>query len=330
MITETPTVSVVIATYNYGRYLAGAIDSVLAQTFQDFEIIVVDDGSTDDTARVIDPYMADPRVRYLRHEHLGQPRTKNAGIRAGKGRYVAFLDADDLWLPTKLEKQVRLFERDHESRVAVVYTRRGWIDESGQEFERGERIPLRGEVLAPLFHRPFICFSSSMVRRSVLEEVGLFDETTQYSIDYDLWLRIALKYHFDFVDEPLVLYRSGHANMSSRLDERVWCVQKIVHRFLDEYGGRERLDPVFVRMVLAENCCDVAAAAGKGRPVFRIGWYLRAIAALPHHVAAWKGLALTWWFNPLRDRARAWLTSTSPRKESRKKVLTRVGSVTQL
>ncbi|MEW4568947.1 glycosyltransferase [Tautonia sp. JC769] len=292
---STISVSVVIATYNYGRYLASAIDSVLAQTFQDYEVIVVDDGSTDQTYEVIQPYLDDPRIRYLRNEHLGQPRTKNAGIKASRGGYVAFLDADDRWLPSKLEKQVFLFEKDPSCRIGVVYSRRGWIDELGSPIDRGDRTPLRGDVLAPLFYRPFICFSSSMVRRSVLDEVGLFDETTQYSIDYDLWLRIALKYQFDFVDEPLTLYRTGHANMSSRQHERVWCVRKIIYRFLDEYGGRARLDPALIRMTLAEHCCDVAFAAGAGRPRVWLGWLARALGHRPWHAQAWRALATGWW-----------------------------------
>lgn len=298
-MSQPPAVSVVIATYNYGHYLAGAIESVLAQTFQDFEITVVDDGSTDETPRVIEPYLVDPRVTYIRTDHLGQPRAKNAGIRAGRGEYVAFLDADDEWLPTKLQKQVSLFETSGQD-VAVVYSRRVWIDPQGRHLERGERAPLRGDILAPVFFRPFICFSTSMIRRAVLEEVGLFDETTQYSIDYDLWLRIALKYHFDYVDEPLIRYRVGHANMSSRLNERIWCVRKILYRFLDEYGGRDRLDPAFVRKVLAEHCCDIASTIDGGRSPTSIGWYARALAHRPHHLPAWKALTVNWWAQPFK------------------------------
>jgi glycosyltransferase involved in cell wall biosynthesis len=288
-----PRVSVVIATYNYGCYIRGAIESVLAQTLQDFEIIVVDDGSIDETPELVRPFLDDARVRYLRTDHLGQPAAKNAGIRAATGRYVAFLDADDLWLPTKLEKQVALFERSGPE-VGVVICRRRWIDEQGNLLPYGERSPQRGDVLAQIFHRPFICFSSSMIHRDVLEDVGLFDESIPMSIDYDLWLRIALRYHFDFVDDPLVLYRTGHANLSTRLSERIWCVRKIIYRFLDELGGRARLDPSFVRMVLAEHCCDIAVSAGQGRPWFRFLWYLRALGYRPHHAPAWRELALGW------------------------------------
>src|SRR5260370_32287735 len=102
----TPAVSVVVATSNYGRFLAGALDSALGQTFRDLEVIVVDDGSTDDTADVVTPYLRDRRVRYERTDHVGQPAAKNIGIRSTRARLIAFLDAADLWFPEKLAKQV--------------------------------------------------------------------------------------------------------------------------------------------------------------------------------------------------------------------------------
>jgi glycosyltransferase involved in cell wall biosynthesis len=288
-----PLVSVVIASYNCGRFLAGAIESVLAQTFTDHEITIVDDGSTDDTERVIQPYRLDARFRYLRTDHFGQPAAKNVGIRRARGRYVAFLDADDLWLPTKLEKQVELFERSR-TELGVVYCRRRWIDEGGRELDREERQPQRGDVLARLFHRPFICFSSSMIRRTVLDDVGLFDESIPMAIDYDLWLRIGLKYHFDYVDERLVMYRTGHGNLSSRLPERVVCVRKIIHRFLEELGGSERLDPAFVRMVLAEHCCDTAGTLIGTNRLGALGWYARGLLTDPTYRPAWKQLGTMW------------------------------------
>jgi glycosyltransferase involved in cell wall biosynthesis len=292
-MSPTPLVSVVIATYNYGGYLPLALDSALSQTLADLEIIVVDDGSTDDTERVIQPYRLDPRIGYLRTDHLGQSAAKNAGIRRARGRYVAFLDADDLWLPTKLEKQIELFERSGPE-LGVVYCRRRWIDEGGRELDRDERQPHRGDVLARLFHRPFICFSSSMIRRAVLDDVGLFDESIPMAIDYDLWLRIGLKYHFDYVDERLVMYRTGHGNLSSRLAERVVCVREIIHRFLEERGGRERLDSAFVRMVLAEHCCDMAGTLVETDKLGALGWYAKGLLTDPTYRPAWKQLGTMW------------------------------------
>src|SRR5262245_54352300 len=127
----TPAVSVIIATYNYGRFLAGALVSALGQTFRDLEVLVIDDGSTDDTGEAVRPYLADPRVRYHRTEHVGQSAAKDLGVRLARAPLVAFLDADDVWLPHKLERQVALFGAD--PGLGVVYTRRLLIDENGRD-----------------------------------------------------------------------------------------------------------------------------------------------------------------------------------------------------
>jgi glycosyltransferase involved in cell wall biosynthesis len=293
---------VVIATYNYGRYLPLALNSVLAQTFADFEVVVVDDGSNDCTSPVVKPFLEDARIKYLRTEHVGQPRAKNTGIRAARGRYVAFLDADDLWLPTKLEKQLELFRSDPE--LGVVYARRLWIDESGRRLRRTERPCHRGDVLAEMFWRNFICFSSSVAARSVLEEVGGFDENIPLAIDYDLWLRIALKYRFDYVDEQLVEYRTGHVSLSSRQMERAECVDGIMDRFVNRYGGRQRVSPALVRKTLADHCCDKAWIRREDSRIAALGLYLQALRLRPQHGAAWWGITTSWVPESFKDALR--------------------------
>src|SRR5206468_13114174 len=144
-----PAVSVVIATHNYGRYLSSALDSALGQTFRDTEIVVVDDGSTDDTPAVVQPYLRDPRVAYHRTERQGQPRAKNLGISLSHAPLIAFLDADDIWLPAKLERQLPLFAADQE--VAVVYSRRLMIDAEGWELEYTQPPLHCGWVLPRIF-----------------------------------------------------------------------------------------------------------------------------------------------------------------------------------
>src|SRR5262245_43125115 len=126
-----PRVSVVMANFNYARYLRAAIDSVLNQTLRDLELIVVDDGSTDDSRSIIESYLADSRVRFAPVNHLGQPGAKNTGIELARAPLIAFLDADDIWHLDKLEKQVALFDRD--STLGVVYSRRVLIDEKDNE-----------------------------------------------------------------------------------------------------------------------------------------------------------------------------------------------------
>src|SRR5262249_35109507 len=152
----------------------------------------------------------DRRVRYHRTPHLGQPGAKNTGIRLARAPLLAFLDADDLWLPTKLERQAALF-RDNPL-LGVVATERLVMDEQGRLVEYRTAPVHRRQVLEPMFRGNFVCFSSAMVRRAVFDAVGLFDEGLALAIDYDLWLRAATRFHFDYVPEPLVKYRVGHAN----------------------------------------------------------------------------------------------------------------------
>jgi glycosyltransferase involved in cell wall biosynthesis len=244
--------------------------------------------------------MSDPRIRYIRTAHLGLPVTKNASVRTGSGEFVAFLDADDIWLPTKLEKQIALFRSD--PTLGVVHSKVQPMNQDGQPMTIFEERPMyRGRVLDHIFHRPFVCFSSSMVRRAVFDEVGGFDEAIPVAIDYDLWLRIALKYRFDHIDERLVLYRSGHANLSSRLVDRCRSVRKIMSRFLDEHGGAAHLDRSLRRLVWTEHFCDTASAFGKSKPFRALAWYGRALATRPWHAPAWKALATFWWPDRLRS-----------------------------
>jgi glycosyltransferase involved in cell wall biosynthesis len=283
-----PAVSVVIATYNYARYLRAAIESVLRQTFSSFEVIVVDDGSTDPTPSVVRPFLTDPRVCYHRTGHSGVAAAKNTGVRLSRAPLVAFLDADDTWMPAKLARQTALFRAD--PGLGVAYSRRWLIDEQGRRLEYEEPPLFRGRVLDELFRTNFVCFSSAMVRRAVLDEAGSFDEELALAVDYDLWLRVALRHRFDYVDEPLVEYRTGHANLSSRTEERLVTALGIMRRFLDDFGGRDVLDPIAIRYAEAETCYHIGLVR---RPVSRLAalpWYLRALVLAPGYGPAWRGL----------------------------------------
>src|SRR5262249_19861214 len=299
-----PAVGVIVTSYNYGRFLAAALDSVRAQTFTDYEVIIIDDGSTDDTADVARPYLCDPRFRYHRTSHLGQPKAKNTGIRMTSAPLEAFLDADDAWLPTKIERQVALFGADPE--LGVVYSRRLFSNEQGSELNHEERPLYRGNVLERVFRQSFICFSSSVVRRAVFEDVGLFDESIPLAIDYDLWLRAAIRYRFDYVDEPLVKYRTGHCNLSQRALERIEIAWSIMDRFLAGRGGRQLLKPSVVRRAKAELCCDTAFVL-RGSPWTAAVWYVRALRHRPLHYAAWRGLLTFWWPDRMKSLIRKML-----------------------
>ncbi len=234
---EKPTVSVVITCYNYAQYLPTCIESVLSQTFNDFEVIVVDDGSTDNTCDVLKPYLNDPRIRYVRQENSGQAKAKNNGIHHSRGRFVAFLDADDFWAPTKLERQINFFQ---DERVGVVYSRYRFVNEDGNilnSYKLGKYLqPREGMVTRYLVFDNFVPFSSSVVRKEVFERVGVFDETLRMGIDWDLWLRASVHFQFKYVDEYLLFYRVGHqGQMSRNVEMRHTASDHILDRFIHEH-----------------------------------------------------------------------------------------------
>jgi len=271
----TPHVSVVMAAKNYARFLPQAVESVLAQTFADWELLIVDDGSTDATPRAVRPYLIDPRVRYFRSDKLGQPRAKNLGITLSRGEFVAFLDADDAWEPTKLAKQLAVFEAN--PTIGVVFCRRSLIDENGSPIPaRTAPQPPCGRVLDRMFVQNFVCFSSAVVRRTVFSHVGSFDPTWDLAIDYDLWLRVAKHYTFDAVDEALVQYRTGHGNLSKKLLDRVDTAFSIMHR-ASERGLTQLVPAASVAEAYASTCRTLGYVLRGAEPSVAATWYLRAL-----------------------------------------------------
>lgn len=206
-----PKVSVIIPTYQHAHFVGQAIQSVLAQTYKDYEIIVVDDGSSDNTSEVLAEF--GDQVTVIYQENRGLSAARNTGIRASKGEYVAFLDADDVWMPAKLEKQVPLFERN--KRVGLICSDILFFDESGDRsstaFETNR--PQSGMIHSVIFILSFMPMPTVMVRRSCFDDVGYFDETLTSCEDHDMWLRISKKWAVDFVNEPLAKYRDSANQM---------------------------------------------------------------------------------------------------------------------
>jgi glycosyltransferase involved in cell wall biosynthesis len=209
-----PAISVVIPTRNRAALLGRAIASVLDQTFRDFEIIVADDGSTDSTAQRVQS-LPERRIRYCAHPAArGEAAAANLGIARASGEYIAFLHDDDVWRPAKLEQQVGLFKAVS-SRVAAIYTGFHSVDERTGATLATIVPSKRGDIFDALRGRNCIGVPSTvMVRRTCLEAVGHFDESIAAGADYDLWIRLARRYHFDFIAAPLVLY-SVHAHRLS-------------------------------------------------------------------------------------------------------------------
>ncbi|MFL6255483.1 MAG: glycosyltransferase family 2 protein [Pyrinomonadaceae bacterium] len=206
-------VSVIMPAYNSGRYLAESVRSVQAQTFGGWELIIVDDGSTDDTAAVAQSLVdADPRVRYVARPNGGQGAARNTGLGTARGRLVAFLDSDDLWLPEKLAAQLAVLE---ETGADLVYTDGYIFSDDGAEWPDEQFLIVPGErrgveMFRTLFASNRIATLSVLVKREALDAVGLFDEERAYQNceDYDLWMRLA-KWGASFygMTEKLMRYR---------------------------------------------------------------------------------------------------------------------------
>jgi glycosyltransferase involved in cell wall biosynthesis len=286
-------VSVVVTCYNYARFLPDAVESALSQTFRDLEVILVDDGSTDETSQLVTRWQDDARFRYVRQENAGQASAKNHGLRLAREPLIAFLDADDRWDRTKLARQVPLFARPE---IGVVYSRGLYLDADGTTrippSPSPQRAPRAGKVTTALLYDNIVPFSSAVVRRSLLQQVGGFDEHLAMAIDWDLWLRLSRLCEFDWVDEYLLHYRVGHGDQMSRNSlVRLGCCERILANFLALHGTD--LPPSEVRAALAYSYAQRGAVY---EPLCRrkaLGYYGRSIARKPGGRAAWLGIART-------------------------------------
>ncbi len=208
---SAPVVSVVIPTHNRSALLGRAVASVLTQSYEDIEAIVVDDASTDDTSDVVKSF-DDPRVRYLRHEaNKYASAARNTGSEAAIGRYIAYVDDDDEWLPHKLTKQVELIEKAPRE-VGMVYCWLDYLDVEGQIVAHLHP-SLRGRVFGQVLDKQRLGNSSTLlVRREVFDAVGGFDEALPRGNDGDFIRRVALRYSVDVIPEVLVKVHIGHGS----------------------------------------------------------------------------------------------------------------------
>jgi len=202
-----PKISVIIPTYNRAHLIRRAIKSVLNQTYQDFEIIVVDDGSTDNTEEIIEEFQKyDKRIRYIQHKkNEGEAAARNTGIKIARGKFIANQDSDDKWLPEKLEKQMKAFENEPVE-VGVVYTGFWRIQNNKKNYIPSSRVTKKeGNIHEELLKENFIGTPASVVRRECFEKAGMFDEKLPHLVDWELWIRISKYYHFKCIDEPLLV-----------------------------------------------------------------------------------------------------------------------------
>ena len=221
-----PKVSVVVPTYNRPQYVGQTIESILSQTFQDFEIVVVDDGSTEETRQVLAPY-AD-RIKYFYQANQGLCAARNFGFKQTSGEYVAFLDDDDLWLPHTLEKLLEVMIKNPE--LAFVCADTYLIDPEGNIDRIKDEIGGLNSTFNDLYEKWFVQILAVLMRRSCLEKVGLFDEGVYLSECYDLFLRLAKRYPFHYIHEPLAKYRIHPTNASKDLETIIRARRKVINK----------------------------------------------------------------------------------------------------
>jgi glycosyltransferase involved in cell wall biosynthesis len=242
---QQPAVSTVICTYNRAWILGRAINSALEQTFANYEIIIVDDGSTDDTSDLVASYN-DPRIRYIRlPENRGLAHARNTGVMQARADLIAWLDSDDEWLPEKLERQVEYFARASQPNLGLVFTAREVIDASGTvvrvhkpEFPPGFFDRPFPEIVRRLYVGNFLAPVTVMIRKRTVEAIGGFAEHLSGSDDYDLWLRVAGHYRMGYIPQVLARYRVLDGNMTSNMQQsgvafrhRVEIAERAVERY---------------------------------------------------------------------------------------------------
>jgi glycosyltransferase involved in cell wall biosynthesis len=258
-IEKPPRVSVIIPTYNRARIIEEAVDSVLAQDYKDFELIVVNDGSTDNTSEVLAPYGDD--VHVLSQENKGVSAARNRGITEASGKLIAFLDSDDLWLPQKLSMQVEFF--DQRPDALICQTEEVWVRNGIRVNPKQRHKKPSGMIFKPSLKLCLVSPSAVMIRRDLLDRAGGFDETLPACEDYDLWLRISCRFPVFLIETPLIVKRGGHDDQLSKragLDKfRIQAIVKIIKTgILSEDQRQEAL-------IMLQNKCGIYAAGCRKR-----------------------------------------------------------------
>ncbi len=255
-----PLVSVIIPTFNRAHLLERAIDSVLRQTFTDFELIVADDGSTDSTRDVLAGLGG--RLVPLLLAHGGVSAARNAGTRASTGELIAFLDSDDEWLPEKLSRQVALYDRSN--RCFVCHTEEIWYRNGREVRQKKIHRKQGGKFFERALERCLISPSSVMISRPLLDRVGWFDESLPAAEDYDLWLRVTAFHDVHFIPEPLVVKHGGNPD---QLSETVPAIDRFRIQAIEKILQEPQLSQDYRAAALREltRKCRIVASGCKKR-----------------------------------------------------------------
>lgn len=252
-------VSVIVPTYNRARKVIRAIESVLRQRFRDFEILVVDDGSTDGTNEAL--AALDGKITSIFHEtNKGVSAARNTGIRASQSPLISLLDSDDYWYPEKLACQVAFF--NHHPEAVACQTKEIWIRKGIRVNPQTKHVKPSGDIFELSLKRCLVSPSAVMIKRSLLEEIGLFDESLPACEDYDLWLRVACRHPVELIDRDLVVKEGGHPDqLSARyrgMDRfRIWALRKLLKSGdLSEHYSRATFRELSVKCEIYGRGCQ--------------------------------------------------------------------------
>jgi len=234
-VVDSPKVSVIVPTYNRADRLERALNSIVSQTCQDFELIVVDDGSTDKTYQLMKSF---PKAQYFYiKKNSGVSKARNVGLAFAKGELICFLDSDDLWKEKKIQIQSLWLENNKDSQIC--YTDEIWVRNGVRVNPMNRHRKYSGDIFRHCLGLCIVSPSSVMIRAKLFDEIGNFDESLPACEDYDLWLRIASKYAFHFIEEPLIIKYGGHSDQLSR-----------------KYWGMDRFRVVALKKLLDQNSLD--------------------------------------------------------------------------
>jgi glycosyltransferase involved in cell wall biosynthesis len=277
-------ISVITPTYNRPGLLKNSINSVLSQTYSDFELIVIDDCSSDNTPGVLEGFQ-DERLKVIRNSsNKGIAAVRNIGVASSQGKYIAFLDDDDEWLPDKLEKQIRIMEDGSES-LGCVYSGCLTTGPDGSEIVSTSIPRYRNKVLNELLLENFITTSTTLVKKSSIEKAGLFDEDIPYGEDYDMWIRIAEDFRFDFAPEPLTKYRIHPNSITKNYAKVINGIAKILSKHRSLFARNKRAYGNHLLLLGVLYC--YSGKTGEG-----IKTFMRAIQAYPFDARLYYNLAL--------------------------------------
>ncbi|HBC34102.1 MAG TPA: glycosyl transferase [Marinobacter adhaerens] len=283
-----PLVSIITPTYNRADFIGQAVNSVLAQTYTNFELLIIDDGSTDHSRDMLQPFLTDSRLRYFHQENQGQSVARNLALSEAKGDFVCFLDSDNYWPAEKLEHQIELFRRHPD--YDVIYADIIVIDEKGQEITRKNMRRYSGHIARYMIRDNCVSMNTAMARRRCFDELGVMSGKRRVADDYDLWLRFSARFRFLYVPEFFAYYRVMDDQISSdktrRFDSNWQIINDFRRKFPDAMSEQE-FDSGFA----AFHSRKARYLASQGSRREALVEMLKTLRLRPLHRASWRSLA---------------------------------------